>query len=164
MTSLEIDKKLGVTILQLCHFCHKSITKMNGTDPDSLLMHHITYIPEVKVPAHKKCHQKYHNIHSDHPVNPEIKYKKCRKEFIETLGEKLLCHFCDKPITKMNGIKSPSLLIHSLDGNHANWAPDNKAPTHHGCHSSFHQKGRIVSEKTRALLSDNNPSRRPEQR
>ncbi len=167
MISLEIDKKLGITITmpQICHFCHNPITNMNGYDPESLCNHHITYVPEVKIPMHKKCHQKYHNTHPDHPKSPEIEYKKYRKEFVENLDEDILCHFCGKQITKMDGVKSDSLIIHSLDGNHNNWDPTNKAPAHNGCHTSYHQKGKDVSEKTRDLLrGDNNPSRRPEQR
>lgn len=51
------------------------------------------------------------------------------------------CHFCGEEITKLYGRESESLCFHSLDGNHDNWDPSNKVPSHYGCHSSFHWKG-----------------------
>ncbi|KKK73143.1 hypothetical protein LCGC14_2896800, partial [marine sediment metagenome] len=30
---------------------------------------------------------------------------------------------------------------HSLDGDHENWDPDNKVPTHKGCTMSWHKTG-----------------------
>jgi len=52
-----------------------------------------------------------------------------------------ICHFCKKNIHKKYGLESDSLLFHSLDGNHDNWAPSNKVPSHRGCHNSFHSSG-----------------------
>ena len=48
--TLEFEEELDITVSppQLCHFCNKPITKMNGHDFDSLLTHHTTYIPEVR--------------------------------------------------------------------------------------------------------------------
>lgn len=121
--------------LRNCHFCNELITKLSGQDSDSLCNHHITYIPEVVVPTHKNCHQKYHNTHPEHPKNPEIE---CRRRFIES---NIMCHFCGEEITKKSGKGSGSLTIHSLDGNHSNWDPSNKVPAHNGCHGPFHKKG-----------------------
>ncbi|GAG62643.1 unnamed protein product [marine sediment metagenome] len=49
-----------------------------------------------------------------------------------------------------------SLLIHSLDGNHENWKPENKVAMHFGCHTIFHNKNRprkIVTPETRKKIS-----------
>jgi len=73
-----------------------------------------------------------------------------RKKVRDTAPFIQLCHFCHKPITKMNGLGPDSLLIHSLDGNNRNWDPSNKVPTHRGCHQRFHTTG------------DRNPSKRSE--
>lgn len=140
---------------QLCHFCGEPITKMTGHDSESLCNHHITYIPEVIVPTHFGCHQEYHNTHPDHPKNPEAEY---RKRFIENLDDNILCHFCNEPITKLSGFVSDSLTIHSLDGNHDNWDPDNKVPAHRRCHSRYHM------ENMKKWVGDSNPMKRPEVR
>ncbi len=50
----------------------------------------------------------------------------------------LQCHFCEEPVTKLSGQFSDSLAIHSLDGNHENWDPLNKGPTHKYCHNRHH--------------------------
>lgn len=134
----------------ICHFCNEPITKMNGNDSDSLLNHHITYIPEVKVPAHIGCHVRYHRTHPEHPKNPEIEY---RKRLIEG-GEDIFCHFCAKPIIKLNGLESESLVLHSLDGNHDNWDPDNKVPAHRGCHVKYHMSGKPKTLEHRQKLRD----------
>jgi len=52
-----------------------------------------------------------------------------------------ICYFCSEPITKFEGRDTDSLLIHSIDLNHSNIAPENKVPSHYGCHSSFHHGG-----------------------
>jgi len=119
-----------------CLFCNKPITKLNGLSADSLCNHHITYVPEVIVPTHRVCHMRYHNTHPDHPANPETEYK---KRFFENLdGKKVICFLCGEEITKLQGKDSNSLALHSLDGNHSNWDPDNKVPTHFGCHMRYH--------------------------
>lgn len=133
----------------LCHFCGDQITKLNGHDSDSLLMHHITYIPELKVPSHRGCSVRYHNTHPDHPTNPETEY---RKRFIERLGGNIICHFCGEEITEKYGMKSESLLIHSLDDDHDNWDQDNKVPTHRGCHMRYHMNN--MSDESRQKISD----------
>jgi len=118
----------------ICHFCGEAITKLSGVDSDSLLNHHITYIPEVIVPTHRGCHTKYHSTHPKHPKSPEGEY---RKRLI-TSGEDVFCYFCGESITRMNGQQSESLIIHSLDNNHNNWDPSNKVPAHSCCHVSYH--------------------------
>lgn len=52
-----------------------------------------------------------------------------------------ICFFCGKSIKKFKGHDSDSLAVHSLDGNHYNWDPTNKEPSHTGCHMSFHKSG-----------------------
>lgn len=118
----------------ICHFCNNPITKLSGRGSDSLLMHHITYIPEVKAPTHRSCHTKYHMTHPDHPTNPEAEY---RKRLIESLDGDITCFFCGEEITKF-GMGSKLLVIHSLDGNHDNWDPENKVSAHKGCHMKYH--------------------------
>ncbi len=135
--TLEIEEyKITVSPSPLCHFCNEQITRMNGKESSSLCNHHITYIPEVIVPAHCGCHIKYHNTHPpDHPTNPE---SECRRRFVES---NIMCHFCGEDITEKFGKRSESLTIHSLDGSHDNWDPANKVPTHHGCHQRYHMEG-----------------------
>jgi len=146
--NLEIRKEVRGTVpfIQVCYFCRNPITRLTGRDADSLLTHHVTYIPEVKVLVHRGCHTKYHKTHPNHPTNPDTEY---RKRFTES-SEDMVCFFCDEPITKMYGLGPDSLLIHSLDGNHENWDSENKVPTHRGCHQRFH------------IAGDRNPSKRPE--
>ncbi len=131
-----------------CHFCNDPITKITGQDSDSLCNHHITYIPEVKVPAHIGCNVRYHRTHPDHPTDPTTEY---RRGFIESLGGMASCYFCGEQITKMSGMESKSLFIHSLDGDHGNWEPTNKVPTHHGCHARYHAIN--ISKCTRRKIS-----------
>lgn len=58
-----------------------------------------------------------------------------RGKFIEVFRERspdglIRCYFCGE-ITEVE-------IIHSLDGDHENWSPENKVPAHWGCHSSHH--------------------------
>lgn len=131
--------------LPSCYFCGDPIVKMNGRDADSIYIHHISYVPEVKVSSHHSCHASYHSTHV-----ANIPYSSMKKEFIENLDEKVICYFCGDEVIKMRGLGVKSLVIHSLDGNHYNWAPGNKVPCHRGCHGKYHFEG------------DKNPSRRPE--
>lgn len=53
----------------LCYFCGLEVTVLNGKAPESLCFHsldfnHDNWSPENKVPAHKKCHNSYHSMHS----------------------------------------------------------------------------------------------------
>lgn len=85
------------------------------------------------------------------------------------------CFFCGKPITNREGNRGggKALVVHSLDGNHENWAPDNKVPAHKKCHMRFHLLGNKHflnhhhSEETKRKLSkklkhywQNHPSER----
>jgi hypothetical protein len=58
-----------------------------------------------------------------------------------------ICYFCGEPITARKGDPrtKDSLDIHSLDGNHDNWEPSNKVPTHKKCHVSYHNTGKKFS-------------------
>ncbi len=136
----------------ICHFCTKPITTINGHDSDSLLMHHITYIPEVKAPAHCGCHARYHATHPNHPTDPAVEYRKRFKRLIKN-GEDIFCYFCGEQVIKMNGADFDSLLIHSLDGNNSNWGPSNKVPTHRGCHTKYHATNIWADPDYRTRLS-----------
>lgn len=58
---------------------------------------------------------------------------------IRTLIHKpAVCYFCKDVITQYEGVYGDSLAIHSIDGNHDNWDPDNKVPAHMKCHISWH--------------------------
>jgi len=74
-----------------------------------------------------------------------LKKEKKPLEIEEKLGITItmpqLCYFYKENIYKKYGLESDSLLFHSLDGIHDNWAPENKTPTHHGCHTKFHCSG-----------------------
>lgn len=71
-----------------------------------------------------------------------------KEEIIENFEKPLRCYFCGELITIMEGKKAESFAGHSLDGNHWNFEPENKVPTHRGCHSQWHSTG------------DRNPKRR----
>lgn len=45
-----------------CFFCGKKFTEKDFPlqGRDKVEIHHINYVPEVKVLAHKKCHKKHH--------------------------------------------------------------------------------------------------------
>ena len=53
------------------------------------------------------------------------------------------CYFCGEEVTKIVGSERDSLNIHSLDGDHENWSPENKVPTHQGCHSRHSNTGEL---------------------
>lgn len=77
----------------------------------------------------------------------KLRWGKTRK-LIEGLKRPILCYFCGKEITKLEGLDVDSLVFHSLDGNHDNWDPQNKVPAHHRCHLRYHTKGKNpVGEK-----------------
>jgi len=59
-----------------------------------------------------------------------------------------ICYFCGGEITK-RGRDGGSLLIHSLDGNHNNWDPENKVSTHKKCHAEHHAKNPLLGEEYR---------------
>jgi len=49
------------------------------------------------------------------------------------------CHYCEEEVTKLEGRSNESLHIHSLDGDHENWSPENKVPAHGICHQRGHK-------------------------
>lgn len=56
-----------------CYFCYEPITKMNGHDADSLIVHHINGDPyddreENLAVTHKGCHQSNHISGEDNPM------------------------------------------------------------------------------------------------
>lgn len=67
-----------------------------------------------------------------------VRRKKQKQEMIDGFEKPLKCFFCRKPVTVMTGKTWKSFVGHSLDGDHDNFDPDNKVPTHRGCHSSWH--------------------------
>ncbi|KKL51521.1 hypothetical protein LCGC14_2294670 [marine sediment metagenome] len=73
----------------------------------------------------------------------EHKYRTA--EFVEVFRARgpdgMKCHFCAEEVIGLEGRNKDSLVIHSLDGDHENWTPENKVPTHHGCHGSHHNTG-----------------------
>lgn len=94
----------------------------------------------------KKCH-----------VKDQEKYKrnKVEKALIEGFPKPITCSFCKEQITKLTGGSGESLVIHSLDGNHDNWSPINKAPAHRRCHTTFHSpsKNPEVAKKISKALT-----------
>lgn len=71
-----------------------------------------------------------------------------------------ICYFCGEPITVVRGLSSDAKVVHSLDGNHDNWDPDNKVLAHNGCHHTFHCKGIARPD----MMDDKNPMKRSEVR
>lgn len=67
----HIRKVYGDNII--CHFCGEPIVKLNGQCTDSFCEHHISYEPEVIVPAHKGHHISHH--HKDKTVSVETREK-----------------------------------------------------------------------------------------
>lgn len=72
---------------------------------------------------------------------------------ISILEKTLTCYFCGELVTK-RGNNGECLIVHSLDGNHNNWAPENKVPVHRKCHNTIHLKGKSPSEETRRKQSE----------
>lgn len=57
------------------------------------------------------------------------------------------CHFCGKPVTVTlyadgRGMFKDTLVIHHLDENPFNNDFENLAPSHGGCHTTHHRKGK----------------------
>lgn len=89
----------------------------------------------------KTCMNKYRRIN-------RIWFRR-RQELIEGFGSPVLCYFCGKEISILNGRKSDSLHIHSLDGDHENWNPLNKVAVHSRCHNKHHHP---------SFIGDKNPN------
>ena len=64
----------------------------------------------------------------------------------------ILCYFCGEEITKFRGRDPDSLALHSLDGDHDNWAPENKIFCHYGCHNRYHATGGKFERKYDPIL------------
>lgn len=90
----------------------------------------------------KKCTNKYNSKWKKDNCYRVVNTK-TRKKILGGFKKPLICYFCDKPIIKLGSRNKDSLIIHSLDGNHHNWNPTNKVPTHWGCHSTHHGTTRI---------------------
>ena len=63
-----------------------------------------------------------------------------KMSWFEEISIDPLCYFCGKSITKIRGKDPDSLAIHSVDGNHNNFTPSNKVPSHFSCHSRYHAR------------------------
>ncbi len=101
----------------------------------------------------KTCKSKYDRERMKEYKSRRTRIRRHRnEELIKYFGVPLICHFCGKEVSKLEGKRSDSLAFHSLDGNHDNWDPENKAPTHRGCHTRHHSLGRIVTSETRMKL------------
>jgi 5-methylcytosine-specific restriction endonuclease McrA len=92
----------------------------------------------------KNCDKKRH---------PTDTFSKKQNELIDGFPKPLNCFFCKKPIIKTIGQEKDSLAIHSLDGNHENWSPNNKVPVHNSCHIRHHRTGYKASTETRLRMS-----------
>lgn len=148
-------------VLGVCYFCGEPIIKPRGRDSESVCIHHLNGDPnddrpENLVLSHFGCHTSYHNDERDHVYVPISDRRKC----LQSHGGVLLCHFCDDPITKMRGMESDALLIHSLDGDHHNWDPENKVVCHRGCHQRYNMEG----NSRPSMMGDRNPAKRSEVR
>jgi len=88
----------------------------------------------------KKC-QNINNIKNRHKNPTSDTRRRKRLEIIKCLPKPVLCYFCGDEIVKLFGFGSDALHLHSLDGNHENWNPENKVPTHHRCHTKHHISG-----------------------
>lgn len=66
--------------------------------------------------------------------NPEY-----RKKVMETkpIKNPLSCYFCGE-LVLLSGHNGDCRVIHSIDGNHENWDPENKVPVHNKCHTCYH--------------------------
>ena len=79
------------------------------------------------------------------------------------------CHFCGEEVVKLDGKTGDAIHIHSIDGNHENWDPANKVPTHCACHISYHNlgekshswKGDAASDSAKRKRTKNNILRVP---
>lgn len=101
----------------------------------------------------KPCKSKYDSERSKEYKSRRRKINaRHNEELIKYFGVPLICHFCGEKVSKLNGLESDSLVFHSLDENHDNWDPENKTPSHRGCHVRYHNSGRIVTLETRMKL------------
>ena len=68
----------------------------------------------------------------------------------ENVPRPWMCHFCDKVVTTLGAYIG---VVHHLDEDPQNNAPENLAVAHHACHVSFHQAGCVYTNETRAQMS-----------
>lgn len=86
--------------------------------------------------------------------------RKRKLELIEGFPKPILCYFCGKEVTILDGNYADSINIHSLDGNHDNWEPANKVPAHHACHSKYHNLNsspEILVKRIRGHVGEKHP-------
>ncbi len=159
--------------MEICYFCGELITKFNGLEKDSLVIHHLNHnrgdnSPENLSPAHQGCHISYHNKGS-HPS------KSLRTQLLEKYGESISCSFCGEPIIKLRRRDSDSLVIHHINGDQNDNYLENLTPTHFKCHLVYHNKGnqyakgykhseKRLKQLSEAVKGDKNPAKRPEVR
>lgn len=73
-----------------------------------------------------------------------------RQLFLRTYGPSPWpCAFCRQEVEKLGLRGKLAGLVHHLDGNHDNDAPENLSAAHRGCHTTYHLSGRVNSLETR---------------
>ena len=71
------------------------------------------------------------------------------------------CYFCGEKVMKLDGKTGDAIHIHSLDGDHDNWDPANKVPTHCACHIPYHNLGEKNPSWKGDIASDSAKRKRP---
>jgi len=143
---MSFTEKIGIvqTVkpLRKCRECSLEA----WTEEDLKLFKKQKNLPYGRATWCNKCHSK----------NQE-KYKrtKIENEIINNFPKPVICHFCGKEVKKLDELNGESLVIHSLDDNHDNWASENKTPAHRRCHTKFHSpsKNPEVAKKISIALT-----------
>ena len=73
--------------------------------------------------------------------------------WLETHSLPYPCFFCAQAVEVWNARTKDGGVIHHVDGDHWNDAPENLVAAHHGCHMSHHRSGRKLSAETRAKIT-----------
>ena len=69
-------------------------------------------------------------------------YEQKRPRELASLQGNFYCCFCGEEIMKLSGKDSDSLAIHSVNGDHNDWTPENKVAAHISCHGRYHNIGK----------------------
>ena len=133
---------------------------------DFLEVHHLTYVRlgrermEDLRTLCEDCHEDGHGLKpSDSFAQFRREQKRYRKIFIEQYGSfPHPCYFnCGKNV---EGYTVPcdryAAVVHHIDGNPLNNSSENLATGHWGCHSSYHNKGRVTSPDVIAKMAASN--------
>lgn len=119
--------------LRKCKDCEKEANTQEELDQFMRSNNH----PHGRVNWCKDCF----NIYQRENKYQEKFRERRKQEVIDNSPKPLRCYFCEGLITVLKGKTWESIAIHSLDGNHDNWNPPNKTPSHRGCHSRWHSTG-----------------------